>query len=56
LTPWQGLARIDSELRQVYRDEGHPEAWKLSVYDCGHLETAAMRAEVVAFLRRYLQD
>ncbi len=54
LTPWQGLTRIGAELQQVYRAEGQPEAWKLSVHDCGHLETAAMRTEVLAFLEQWL--
>lgn len=54
LTPPAGLDRIDAELRRVYQVEGAPEAWQLLRYDCGHLETAAMRAEVVAFLERWL--
>ncbi len=33
---------------------GAPEAWRLSRYDIGHFETAAMRAEVVAYLREWL--
>jgi len=33
---------------------GAPEAWRLSRHATGHLETAAMRAEIVAFLRRWL--
>jgi len=54
LTPPAGLDRIDAELRQVYQAAGAPEAWRLLRYDCGHLETAAMRAEVVAFLEKWL--
>lgn len=54
LTPWQGLCKIDGELRRIYVDEGCPEAWKLRIYDCGHLETTAMRAEVLAFLQEWL--
>jgi len=54
LTPPAGLDRIDAELREVYASEGAPEAWKLLRYDCGHLETAAMRAETLAFLRQWL--
>lgn len=54
LTPPAGLDRIDAGLRQVYRDAGASEAWRLLRYDCGHLETAAMRAEVVAWLGKWL--
>ena len=54
LTPPAGLERIDLALRRVYAELGAPEAWRLLRYDCGHLETAAMRAEVLAFLARWL--
>jgi len=54
LTPPAGLERIDRELRAVYQAAGAPDAWKLIAYDHGHFETAAMRAEVLAFLRRWL--
>ena len=54
LTPPAGLDRIDRELRAVYAAAGAPTAWRLSRYGTGHLETAAMRAEVVAFLQEWL--
>jgi dienelactone hydrolase len=54
LTPPAGLDRIDAELRQVYVATGAQEAWQLKRYNTGHFETAAMRAEIVSFLRRYL--
>jgi hypothetical protein len=54
LTPPAGLDRIDAELRQVYAAEGAAEAWRLVRYDIGHFETAAMRAEVLRFLDRWL--
>jgi dienelactone hydrolase len=54
LTPPAGLDRIDAELSQVYAAEGAPEAWKLLRYEIAHFETAAMRAEIVAFLKRWL--
>jgi dienelactone hydrolase len=54
LTPPDGLDRIDRELRAVYEAAGAPEAWRLSRHAPGHMETAAMRAEVVGFLQRWL--
>jgi dienelactone hydrolase len=54
LTPEVGLERIDSALRRVYAEAGAPDAWKLVVYGAGHIETADMRAEVMAFLAEHL--
>lgn len=54
LTPERGLRRIDRRLRQVYGQMGASEAWKLSAYDCGHLETAEMRSEILLWLKRWL--
>jgi dienelactone hydrolase len=54
LTPADGLDRIDRELRAVYEAAGAPEAWRLSRHATGHMETAAMRAEVVSFLQEWL--
>jgi hypothetical protein len=54
LTPPAGLDRIDAALRQVYAELGAPEAWKLRRFETGHFETAAMRAEILAFLTRWL--
>jgi dienelactone hydrolase len=54
LTPPEGLARIDRELRRAYRAAGAPRHWRLLRYDSGHQETPAMRAEVLAFLKAHL--
>ena len=54
LTPPAGLERIGAELSRVYAALGAPEAWQLRRYAIGHFETAAMRAEVVAFLKQWL--
>ena len=54
LTPPAGLDRIDRELRQAYADAGAPDAWELKRYEIGHFETAQMRAEVMAYLGRWL--
>ena len=54
LTPPQGLEKIDAHLRRVYAEHRAPDAWRLSRYDVGHVETYAMRAESLAFLDRWL--
>jgi dienelactone hydrolase len=54
LTPPQGLDKIDRELREIYSSEGAPEKWKLLRYETGHFETAAMRAEILDFIKRWL--
>ncbi|NLA57827.1 MAG: alpha/beta hydrolase, partial [Firmicutes bacterium] len=40
LTPPKGLDRIDAALKEVYREMGAPEAWRLVRYNIGHFETA----------------
>jgi len=54
LTPMSGLMKIDAHLRKVYRAAGVPGAWKFSLHDVGHVQTAAMRQEAMAFLEKYL--
>jgi hypothetical protein len=54
LTPPAGLERIDRGLKAVYGEHGCPEAWELKRYDVGHVETAEMRADVLAFLDAWL--
>lgn len=54
LTPVEGLIRIDEHLKQVYSAYGKPEAWKLLRYEAGHTETAEMRTEIIAFLKRWM--
>jgi hypothetical protein len=54
LTPPAGLDRIDAALRRAYADAGAPEAWELHRYEVGHIETAAMRSEAMAFLAKWL--
>ena len=52
LTPPAGLFSIDEALRRVYTEAGAPDAWRQCVFPCGHVETPAMRAEVLSFLQR----
>jgi acetyl esterase/lipase len=54
LTPPAGLDRVDAELRRVYAACNAANAWKMTRYDIGHFETAAMRAEIAAFLKTWL--
>jgi dienelactone hydrolase len=54
LTPPAGLDRIEREVAAAYDAAGVPERWRLSRYPCGHMETAAMRHEALAFLREWL--
>ncbi len=54
LTPPAGLDRIDTQLKRVYHECGAPDAWKLLRYECGHMETAEMRAEAVTYLKSFL--
>jgi hypothetical protein len=48
------LARIDSELRQVYTELGAKDAWQMRRYESGHVETMPMRKESLAFLEKWL--
>jgi dienelactone hydrolase len=54
LTPLEGLQRIDAYLRETYTACGHSDAWQLSAHPCGHIETAAMRAEAIDFIGTWL--
>lgn len=54
LVPYAGTVKIDRELRDIYANYGAEDAWQLRTYPCGHMETAEMRAETLAFLRKWL--
>ncbi|WP_338875897.1 dienelactone hydrolase family protein [Spirosoma sp. SC4-14] len=54
LTPLDGLAKIDKNLKAIYEQDGAPDAWQLRIYEVGHLETAAMRADILAFFTKWL--
>jgi hypothetical protein len=54
LTPLEGLAIIDKNLKEVYTKDGVSDAWKLKIYPVGHEETAEMRADILRFLRDWL--
>jgi hypothetical protein len=52
LTPPAGLAALDARLRAAYAALGAAAAWQQRVEPVGHLETPAMRAQVLAWLDR----
>ncbi|WP_461041274.1 dienelactone hydrolase family protein [Spirosoma harenae] len=54
LTPLDGLAKIDQQLKVIYQRDGAPDAWQLKIYDVGHLETADMRTDIMAFFKKWL--
>jgi hypothetical protein len=54
LTPLKGLEIIDGNLKEVYAEQGAPEAWELKIYDVPHLENAEMREDILAFFRKWL--
>jgi len=54
LTPLPGLEKIDKNLKAVYQQDGAPDAWQLKIYDVGHQETEAMRADILAFYAKWL--
>jgi len=56
LTPTKGLDRLDAELKEAYAAAGAPDAWKLLRYPCGHMETHAMRREIIKWLERLSKE
>ncbi|WP_199474120.1 dienelactone hydrolase family protein [Adhaeribacter pallidiroseus] len=54
LTPLKGLQKIDENLKKAYANAGVPQAWQLKIYPVGHLETAQMRQDIMAFLKKWL--
>lgn len=54
LTPQKGLEKIDNDLKEIYMKDGAPDAWQLKIYNVGHLETAEMRQDIMAFFKKWL--
>jgi len=54
LTPVDGLVKIEKALNKVYGDMGAPGGFMLKTYPCGHLETRAMREDVLSFIKANL--
>ena len=51
LTPVDGLTKIDEDMKEEYARCGAPENWRMIIDNCGHMETAMMRREIVGFLK-----
>jgi hypothetical protein len=54
LTPQIGVDIIDESLRKVYTSEKAPDNWKLIRSNTAHIETPAMRQEIIDWLKRFL--
>ena len=54
LTPVQGLYKIDADMKAEYARCGAPDNWRMVIENCGHMETASMRREILAFFKKYL--
>ena len=53
LTPPAGVQSINDGLSKAYASLEKPQHWKQQVFDCGHQETAEMRAAVLCFLQQF---
>ena len=51
---YRRLERIDQHLKVVYGALGCYDAWELKRFNVGHVETAEMRAAILAFLDKWL--
>ena len=51
LTPIDGLHRIDADMKAEYARCGSLDNWRMEIENCGHMETASMRAKILDFLR-----
>ena len=54
LTPIEGLHQIDADMKAEYARLGALENWRMMIDDCGHMETAHMRKEIIDFLKENL--
>src|SRR4030095_14448813 len=54
LTPQKGLEKIDNDLKEIYKKDGASDAWQLRIYNVGHIETAEMRQDIMAFFKKWL--
>lgn len=55
LTPPEGVAAINRAMQAAYGAFDKAAHWQQTIHDCGHQETEAMRAEILAQLRDLLR-
>jgi len=53
LTPAEGLYKIDRDMKAEYGRCGVPKNWRMVIDNCGHMETALMRKEILAVLTEF---
>lgn len=51
LTPVNGLLKIDDDMKKEYARCGKPGNWRMIIENCGHMETASMRREILDFYK-----
>jgi len=51
LTPIEGLYKIDADMKAEYAHCGASENWRMIIDNCGHMETAHMRKEIINFFK-----
>ena len=51
LTPFEGLLKIDADMKAEYAQCGVPENWRMIIENCGHMETAYMRKSIIDFFK-----
>lgn len=54
LTPPAGVERIRDHLLPLYQAHGNADDCRIELFDCGHLETPAMRELVLAWFDKHL--
>ena len=53
LTPPAGVQTIKATLNAAYASLEKPQHWQQEIFDCGHQETAEMRAAALRFFGQY---
>ncbi|MGC8976359.1 MAG: alpha/beta hydrolase family protein [Candidatus Ratteibacteria bacterium] len=54
VTPYDGLLKIDKEMKKIYSKFGKEENWQLKLYNVGHRETFQMRQDIIEFLLKHI--
>ncbi|HKF59482.1 MAG TPA: alpha/beta hydrolase family protein [Blastocatellia bacterium] len=56
LTPPSGVERVRAKLLPLYEAYGHPDDFRIALFDCAHQELPEMRREILAWMDRYLVE